>query len=365
MSGPASTADDTADIFSPLKILTYPEVLAAVRDDAPLRPINLEINPTNVCNQSCTWCTYGYLHDRKELLSLDVILALLRDAKTEGVESVTWTGGGEPTVFRQLPEAIDAAAALQFRQGLNTNGSLLTPRLVELLTRHFTYVRFSVDAGTAETYMRTHRVRPHAFETVTSNIRRLVGGREATQSALTIGFSFLVDSSNVDDLAAAARLARDLGVDYFQVKPITHYVESNEQFSRQSALWDTMERQLAEVAELDSDRFRIKVLGHKFRDIREQERWYGRTYGTCRGNELLASVGADGSVDVCCAYKGHPDWSFGNLHQQSFTTIWHGDGRRRVLALIDVKQCPPLCKAHEINKVFHYVRHFNAHREFI
>jgi MoaA/NifB/PqqE/SkfB family radical SAM enzyme len=296
---------------------------------------------------------------------LDLVLRLLGDAKELGVQSVTWTGGGEPGVYRHLPQAIAAAAALQFRQGLNTNGSVSSDSLAALLTQHFTYVRFSVDAGTPETYARTHRVRPQAFETVTGNIRALVRRRDAAGSPLTIGFSFLVDTSNVDDLSAAAHLARALGVDYFQIKPITHYVESNLQFAAHSPLWDRLERQLEEVSALESERFRLRFLGHKFRDIREQQAYYGRSYDECRGNELLASVGADGSVDVCCAYKGQAGWSFGNLHERSFAEIWAGDERRRVLARIDVHQCPPLCKAHEINKVLHYARHFDAHREFI
>jgi MoaA/NifB/PqqE/SkfB family radical SAM enzyme len=365
MSGSPFTPGDSRDVFSPLKILTYPDVLAAVREGAPLRPINLEINPTNVCNQSCTWCTYGYLHDRREFLPIDVILPLLRDAKALGVQSVTWTGGGEPAAHRQLPDAIREAAALEFRQGLNTNGSVMGGTLADLLTRHFTYVRFSVDAGTPDTYSRTHRVRPEAFSTVTGNIEELVRRRQAAGSALTVGFSFLVDSSNVDDLAAAATLARTLGVDYFQIKPITHYVESNDQFALQSPLWIRMQRQLDDIAGLESERFRVRFLGHKFRDIQEQQDFYGRSYDCCRGNELLASVGADGSVDVCCAYKGRADWSFGNLHRQSFAEIWSSEERRRVLAQIDVKKCPPLCKAHEINKVLHYVTHFDAHREFV
>ncbi|HEX3150064.1 MAG TPA: radical SAM protein [Gemmataceae bacterium] len=353
------------DQFSPWKILTYPAVLQAIRDDAQLSPINLEINPTNVCNQSCHWCTYGYLHDRKEFLPLEVVLALLRDARALGIESVTWTGGGEPTVYQPLPDVIVAAAELGFRQGLNSNGALFTPYLMDLVTAHLTYVRFSVDAGTPATYSRTHRISPEVFSRVTGHIAELTRRRDAGLSRTAIGFSFLVDASNVDDLLAAARLARELGVDYFQIKPIVHYVVSNFQFAEHSELWHRMEAQLDDVFALQTDRFAIRFLGFKFHDIKQQEQHYGRTYDQCRGNELLANVGADGNVDVCCAYKGHPDWSFGNLHEQSFREVWQSERRQQILGRINVKKCPPLCKAHEMNKVFHYVRHFDTHREFI
>ncbi|HEU4507282.1 MAG TPA: radical SAM protein [Pyrinomonadaceae bacterium] len=354
----------TSDFFSPHKIVTYPEALSAVQNDAPLPILNLEINPVNTCNQSCTWCTYGYLHDRREAMNTETILALLRDASELGVKSVTWTGGGEPTVFKQLPEVIEAAAQYKFRQGINTNGSLLTGQLIDLFTQHFSYVRFSVDAGSPEVYSRTHQVRFGSFARVTGNIAALVNKRNATESPLTIGFSFLVDNSNVSDLLAAARLAKSIGVDYFQLKPIVNYIESNEQFSASSSMWKEMESQMDEVFALEDDHYQVRFLGHKFEDIKLQEKYYGRTYDQCRGNEVLATVGADASVDVCCAYKGMKDWSFGNLTEKSFKEIWEGEQRRRVLERIDVTKCPPLCKAHEINKIFHYVRNFNAHREF-
>jgi cyclic pyranopterin phosphate synthase len=354
----------TSDVFSPFKILTYPDVLAAVQSDAPLPVINLEINPSNTCNQSCTWCTYGYLHDRREGLDRETVLGLLSDARELGVKSVTWTGGGEPTVFKHLAEVAEVAAEYGFQQGINTNGSLLNERLLDLFTRHFSYVRFSVDAGTPETYSRTHRVRLEAFAKVTANIAALVRRRNEAGSELTVGFSFLVDHSNVSDLLPAAALAKSLGVDYFQLKPIVNYVESNEQFSEASTMWRDMESQLEDVFALEDEQFQVRLLGHKFQDIKLQEQFYGRSYGQCRGNEVLATVGADASVDLCCAYKGFKDWSFGNLNEKGFKEIWEGEQRRRVLASVDVKKCPPLCKAHEMNKLFHYVRNFNSHREF-
>lgn len=355
----------TADTFSPLKILTFPEVLSAVQAGAPVRPINMEINPTNTCNESCTWCTYGYLHERKEALPPEVLLALLHDAREMGVQSVTWTGGGEPTVYRELGDMIGVAAGLGFRQGLNSNGTLFNERLRTLAVDHLSYVRFSVDAGTAETYARTHRIRPEMYDRVTGNIAALARQRDEAGSRLTIGFSFLVDASNVADLATAAALARDIGVDYFQIKPIVNYVESNLQFAEHSILWNQMEAQMPDVFALENEKFRVYFLGHKFKDIKLQNQHYGRSYDVCRGNELLVSVGADGSVDLCCAFKGDPNWSFGNLNEKSFRDIWEGEQRRRVMGSVDVKKCPPLCKAHEMNKVFHYIRNFDAHREFV
>ncbi|RPE39971.1 MoaA/NifB/PqqE/SkfB family radical SAM enzyme [Streptomyces sp. Ag109_O5-1] len=354
---------DTSDNFSTMKLLAHPEVLVAARQPEPMRPINLEINPINICNQSCTWCTYGYLHERKEVLDKERMLELLEDARSLGVQSVTWTGGGEPTVHKDLDEVVERAAELGFRQGINSNGVKLGPRLRRTLVQHFSYIRFSVDAGTPDVYARTHRVNKALHNVVLRNITTLAAERDAAGSGLVMGFSFLVDESNVHDLAEGARRAKAAGVDYFQVKPIVHYERSNEQFEQESSLWTVLEEQMAQVRQLRDEHFDIRYLDHKFDDVTRQED-YGRTYDVCRGNELLATVGADGSVDVCCAFKGESNWSFGNINERRFTEIWAGEQRRSVLAMIDVKRCPPLCKGHELNKIIHFVNNFDAHREF-
>nr|MDT0658184.1 radical SAM protein [Micromonospora sp. DSM 115978] len=354
---------DVTDRFSPFKLLTHPAVLDAARRPEPMRPINLEINPINICNQSCSWCTYGYLHERREVLPRERIIELLDDAAGLGVQSVTWTGGGEPTVYPDLAEVVEHAAGLGFRQGMNTNGVRLTERLRESMVTGFSYVRFSVDAGSPDVYARTHRVNAGLYRVVLENIRRLVDERTAAPtSRLTVGFSFLVDASNVADLAEGARRARAAGVDYFQVKPIVHYDRSNGQFSADSGMWTELERQLDEVWALHGPDFDVRVLDYKFGDITRAD--HGRSYDVCRGNELLATVGADGSVDLCCAYKGVPEWSFGNINDERFTDVWNGERRRKTLALVDVHRCPPLCKAHEMNKLIHFINNFDTDREF-
>ena len=355
---------DETDNFSTAKLIAYPEVLVASRSSEPMRPINLEINPVNICNQSCTWCTYGYLHERRERLEAEQIIGLLDDAKAMGVQSVTWTGGGEPTVYRDLDRVVAHAASLGFKQGINTNGTRVSEALLDLLVGHFSYVRFSIDAGSPDVYARTHRVKPEDLGPVLANVKRITAARDAAGSSLVVGYSFLVDESNIDDVVEGAHRAREAGVDYLQLKPIVHYARSNEQFAHESELRGQLDAALPAVVEALGDAVQLRFLNHKFTDLAEQDSAYGRTYDVCRGNELLATVGADGSVDVCCAYKGEADWSFGNLHDERFQAIWDGAQRRRVLAKIDVHQCPPLCKAHELNKIVHFVNRFDAHKEF-
>lgn len=53
-----------------------------------------------------------------------------------------------------------------------------------------------------------------------------------------IGYSFLIDQSNVNDMITATQIAKDANVDYIQFKPIVNYYKSNSQFSSESAIWE-------------------------------------------------------------------------------------------------------------------------------
>ena len=64
-----------------------------------------------------------------------------------GIKSITWTGGGEPTVHNDFLQFIKYADKYGIKQGLNTNGALLTDEMIDFIGKHFSYVRFSVDAG--------------------------------------------------------------------------------------------------------------------------------------------------------------------------------------------------------------------------
>lgn len=351
--------------FFRYKILTYPEIISKLLNDRDVNPINLEINLTNICNHSCIWCTYDYLHKSTESLNFENVVNLLRDARKMGVESITWTGGGEPTIHPKFTELISIAAELGFKQGLNTNGYCLTETMMDIIVDNFSYIRFSIDAATSEVHSLCHKVVKQQFEKIIDNIKKIVDKKEKTKSILTIGYSFLIDSYNLNDVIKSIKLAKSLGVNYLQFKPIVYYHKSNEQFSNESEVSNVLVELLKVMEKEETDSFKIRYIEHKFNNIQLCEENYGRFYDKCYGCKLLASVAANGSVDICCAYKGVKKWSIGNIYINNLKEIWMSNNRKIVESKIDVLKCPPMCKADEINKVIYFLKNFKAQREFI
>lgn len=352
-----------SDVFFPYKILLFPDVFLKLVNDEPTNPINIEINLTNRCNHCCSWCTYGYLHQNNDELDVRVVEEVLKAASSLGVKSVTWTGGGEPTLHPYFQRLIATAASLGFKQGLNTNGNKITESDLALMAEQFSYVRFSVDAGQTTTHNHCHGVKDQ-FNTIIHNLKRLCEIRNEKKSNLVVGYSFLIDEANVNDIPLSTDIALGLGVDYIQFKPVVYYTKSNDQY-RDALFEKTVKQHLEEASRKQTNKFKVLILHNKFANIKLEESNYGRTYTKCYGCRVIASIGANGSVDVCCAFKGNKNWSIGNVNNQPFAYIWNSDKMQEIINKIDISKCPPLCKSDEINRLIFFAQSYNLNKEFI
>lgn len=351
--------------FFKYKILTYPDVLDKIVKGKEINPINLEINLTNICNHKCIWCTYGYLHSNTDTLEKKNVKKVLDDAYRMGIKSITWTGGGEPLAHKDFYELIEYAAKHGFKQGLNTNGVLLNDDVIESLAQKFSYVRFSVDSGTRECTKICHQTSEKDFDKIIDNIKKLCKAKKRYNTNLIIGYSFLIDETNINDMLTATNVAKNIGVDYIQFKPIVNYYKSNEQFSPESNIWMRIKENFSKIQLMEDNNFKVRILDHKFSNIKLQDENFGRKYDKCYGCDLLASIGANGSVDLCCAYKGISQWSIGNIKEENFIDIWNGKKRKEIKRKIDINKCPPMCKADEINRLVDFIIKFDANKEFI
>jgi len=89
-------------------------------------PIHVQLNPTNVCNFNCPFCSCGN-RDKTVMLPFEDIVEIMTRAKECGCKSVTITGGGEPLMHPQINEIITyLAEKLGLKVGIVTNGSMIT-----------------------------------------------------------------------------------------------------------------------------------------------------------------------------------------------------------------------------------------------
>jgi len=130
-----------ADVPFPAKLLHHKKLIESVVDKHYIPPIHIQLNPENACNFNCPFCSCAN-RDKSLRLSYDEIMEVMETGKELGTESVTITGGGEPTMHPEINEIILGIAKLGIEQGLVPNGTLLDRVKTEALQK-LTWCRIS------------------------------------------------------------------------------------------------------------------------------------------------------------------------------------------------------------------------------
>ena len=376
----------TREIFNPQKkVLHHIGTVLEYLEGKNTDPINLEIDPSNACNHSCPFCISGHLHLSKfkgteffnrQMMHKDVLMNLVKDLSKTEVKSVSWTGGGEPTMNPHLKLAIKYLKEnSNIDMGMFSNGSMFERfDLFETIVDSLSWIRISMDAGKAKNYDDLRKTsKGNNFEVVLNNIKKLIKIKKKRNSKITIGVGFVVSQDNFEEVLDFANLFKDIDVDYCQYKPEIIQIERNAAVDKKEQIspefWANKVLDLLDQAS--------KILGNKFQCnsykvqdlIMDKKKTYGREYKQCIGSQLQPCIGADGEVYVCTNHRGHKDRSYGSLYKKSFSEIWADVNKRGcVMKQIENKEkfsmCSQLCKPHESNKMLWKIKQ-NLHNKKI
>ena len=327
-------------------------------------PVLVEVDPSNACNHACSFCLSSYIHFEKykgtetfsrALMSREVLMSLCEDFVDMGVKAINWTGGGEPTLNRHLKEAIEYCGKNNIKMGMFTNGTLFDKwDMFEALVENMTWVRISVDAGTRETYNGVRRARGRQdWDKMVSNLQKLIEVNKTYNNKIDIGVGYVISPDTYSEIVDFAEFFSDYDLSYCQYKPeIIIREKGGEQ--RELEFWtEKVNPLLTQAEKILGDKFQVN--GYKFEDLAMDREKFGRDYKQCLGSQLSPCIGADGHVYVCTNHRGWKQYSYGNLYEDSFKSIWNDlQKRQEVMNLIEnvecFKNCTKLCKPHESNK---------------
>tara|TARA_Y100000817_G_scaffold280713_1_gene244887 strand:- start:1108 stop:2310 length:1203 start_codon:yes stop_codon:yes gene_type:complete len=329
-------------------------------------PVLVEVDPSNTCNHACHFCISSYIHlpESKNLetfdrsvMGRDVLMGACKDFVDMGVRAVNWTGGGEPTINRHIKEAISYLGENKIGMGMFTNGTLLDKwDLFDTIVDNMTWVRFSIDSGTKETYDSVRRPRSNTgWDKMMANLKKLIETNNSKGKKIDIGVGFVITPDTYKEIPDYANSFKDIGLDYCQFKPEIVNREREEGRQRSVDFWNNeVEPLLNEAKEILGDLFQVN--GYKLTDLAKDPELLGRKYKKCLGSQLQPCLGADGHVYVCPNQRGYKKYSYGSLHESSFKDIWANIKVRETVMnkINDIEKfcnCTQLCKPHESNKV--------------
>ena len=321
-------------------------------------PLLIEFDPTTTCNYSCPECISRDLLNRSQI-SPERVSRLLREFQAAGVQGIIFIGGGEPLAHSSMPEPIVEANRLGMAVGLTTNGSLIG-RHLDALAENVAWTRVSMDAGTPETY---RRFRPSkikdAFERVVQNMRDLAAVKKGQ-----LGYSFLVmqrpdtGSTNAGEIASAAALAKSIGCDYFEFKPMVdnrHYL-----LPMSPSMRTVIEEQMRECRKLVDATFEVIVPESINHLLRLDDPIQPKRYTACPATELRTLVTPSG-IYPCPYHRGREDKRLGSVDDAPFHEFWPSAARRAAAARIDPsRDCEFYCIRHRTNITLSALRDLHA-----
>jgi len=280
---------------------------------------------------------------------------------------IIW-GGGDPTANPFTYDAMLYARSLGITSSFLTNGVYLD--VDRTLDADPILIRISLNCGTEETYRKFHGY-PKGwdyFERVKKKMRLLVKRKLERKARTLVGISLIMDERNLHDVVAAVEELCSVieeagpGIDYVIVRPVFNYAHFTKKWACLQK--DTKEHAKELISEggpvweiLNGLNIPLVPIKDSF-ELPPSEDFYKDT--RCLAYSVCGEIRHNGDVQLCSDSYGNPEYTIGNLFEQTLEEIWKSERRREVLARINAKECyktacPHNSRGHHYNRIFHQI----------
>lgn len=282
------------------------------RHRIPWLPMNLMIEPTNVCNMNCPTCPTGNktMNRAPRMMTYDEFKGIVNQGKRY-VTHITLWNYGEPFLNKQLLDMIRYAVSAGISVCTSTNGQFFESKefcskVVKSGLHHLIICLDGADQETIEKF----RDGAH-FDSIVNGIKNILLARRENGAANPyIELQFIVMRHNENQKCRMERFAHELGVDGYAEKTVG--IDANDPLFQEKC------RQLL-PEDLSASRYYRKNDG---------------TYHLKRANMNYCSwmhastvINSDGTVVPCC-YDLYSRHIMGNVFKEPLSIIWKGERYR-------------------------------------
>lgn len=171
----------------------------SVRSETPPFPRQIQVETTNICNHGCSFCAYTAMKRPKQLMDKDLFRSIVTEAFSLGAREIGHFAGAEPLACRWIEEYIGLCREIGYEyQYISTNGSMGDEdRFKRLIDAGLNSIKFSINAGTRESYKRVHG--RDDFDKVLENLAFVSRYRQQTPSFTYLGVSFVALPETADE----------------------------------------------------------------------------------------------------------------------------------------------------------------------
>ena len=334
-------------LYSHLKSLRFTDNIDALRDRRVAAPVHIRIKPINHCNHSCWYCAYradqlqlGEEMDLKDKIPKDKMFEIVDDIVDMEVKAVTFSGGGEPLIYKPLPDVIERLAAGGVAVGALSNGANLKGRMADAFANHGTWVRVSMDAWDDASCSKSRDVSDGEFTRIIQNLRAF----SARDTNCVLGVSFIVSQDNHEHILSMCELLKDVGVNHVKLAAAVVSNDVNENNLYHRKIIGSVTEQIDRAQKLQTSNF--TVLNH----YHEAEERFDKDYDICPFLMFLTVIGADQAVYTCQDKAYNEKGKLGSIKDQTFKDFWFSDANQtRLFEISPTKDCQHHCVTHAKN----------------
>ena len=311
----------------------------------PSKPSILVIEVTTKCNLSCIHCFRRSMRETEVDMDYELFLRLMREVRSwGGVERITLTGWGEPTVHPNILDMLDQAKKVAKEVYLSTNGIILAELADDLIRMKIDGLYVSVDSPEIETFSKLRL--GGSLTKVLDGLERLKElkfVKHSPKPAVTIIFT--ITKMNYHQVIEASLLAKEVMANKLVY---SNLIPPNKEVENLTCLDDAecAKKVLRDIAEVSKEAMDGKLsVQATYLNVRSYFLCpfisYGATY-----------ICSDGAV-APCMYFAH-DWSptlfgvsrrvrrvvMGNLPEQDLLNIWQSPSYVRFRFAVRSGQMP-------------------------
>ena len=325
-------------LYSKFKILKHLKKLDIIKSGKIPSPTLVRIDLTNNCNHRCIYCMY-----QKSLPEFNLCdnfnfsyviekwdaIKLLDDIKSIGTKAVMFTGGGEPTIHKNIKEILNYSLNKDLEVGLLTNGAKLDRSWIKLLRhKNFKWIRISLDAATETTWKKVHRP---IYGNNLKRILNLIKYYKNNGIKAEIGTSFVINDYNWKEIFKFTQLCKKHNVDNVRLS-FTYQIKREKLYrkNRKDILF-----LLNQAEKLSTKNFYVNILKERLESIENKDKKYKKCYFI----HFSTSVGADLKLYPCCMTKYCKKYIIGDIKKNGFLSVWNKN-MKKFTKKLDVTKCP-------------------------
>lgn len=343
-------------------------------DFLDIMPMTAEVVPSLICPFRCHQCSYkpqkkdmgiwGQTIDQQErsdlLMSEQTMDIVIDKLYQSGMKNLVITGGGEPLANPNVVlHSLKKAKKLGISTCLYTNGYLLSSKLIKQLVNIDPVVtRISIYGIDGVGFSSYTKMPQEGYRKVFQNLKTLITEKIDANANLSLSISFLVhpimfkhfDLSkklNLIDLFINTLGEQNLKwISTIRFTPaVDYYNREQHDISFFKSFFANIEEEIPVFLKYG---VRLMPYYHRLKDLYDT-----KSYHQCLGSGFYAEIGINGEMYQCCEKLLMPEYSIGNILENTVEEIYHSEKRKRLCSLInkEIRSCPSVCKPHEINKI--------------